>query len=93
MAVGAGAHLHGFIEWDESAILTCSDDAYSTNWLGRWWMSGAVDGVHVEGSTNYHKSHAVLRGHILRARKRCDERLVGSARFRSPFLGRGRQLK
>ena len=63
--------------------MTCSDDAYSTNWLGRWWMNGVVDGVNVEGSTDDHRLHAVLRDRVLRARKRYDQRMGGPAQLRS----------
>ena len=41
MAVGSGAHLHGFIEWVDPKLSACSDAAFSTHRLGRCRMYDA----------------------------------------------------
>ena len=69
MVVGAGAHLHRFIEGVLAAILTCSGGASSKNLLGRWWMNGVVGGVHVEGPRGWVPHPSEEGGHRCRGEK------------------------
>ena len=88
-AVGAGAHLHCFIEGVEAKLSTCSGGASSTHVLGRWRMYERCLRRRKGGPRLPQITLVEVNDHALRVPASTHNMAHASADFEVPDLRRG----